>query len=264
MTRRSLLSLLSLPLLAQQPEDYVCPMDPDVRSATPGVCKRCGMKLVLGIPDEIEYPMDVKATPTQLTFTIRNPKTNKPVTDFEIVHEKLFHLFVVSQDLNFFLHDHPQKQPNGCFTLPVKLPPGQYRLLADFYPKGATPQLIPRTIILPGTPVPFTPPVSHNNMEVTLRTEPEAPIAGMKTLMFFHVSPADGLEPYLGAWGHMLSASTDLIDMIHNHPFLADGGPDIQFNQVFPRPGTYKVWVQFQRKGVVNTAVFNVPVTDLR
>jgi hypothetical protein len=238
-------------------------MDPEIRSATPGVCRRCGMKLVTGIPDDIEYPLDVKVSPHALTFNIRDPKTNKPVTDYEIVHEKLFHLFVVSQDLQFFLHDHPQKQPNGSFVLKTKLPPGQYRLLADFYPKGATPQLIPRTIILPGTPTP--PPVvpSTNNMEITLRTEPAAPIAGMKTLMFFHVSPSEGLEPYLGAWAHMLAASGDLVDMIHDHPFLAEGGPDIQFNLVFPRPGTYKIWVQFQRKGVVNTAAFNVPVTEL-
>src|SRR5262249_16813743 len=102
------------------------------------------------------------------------------------------------------------------------------------------------------------------NMNVELVTEPAHPIAGMKTLMFFRVKPADGLEQYLGAWGHMLAVSDDLVDMIHNHPFLADGGPQIQFNMIFPRTRVYKVWVQFQRKGVVNTAAFNVPVYPLR
>ena len=34
----------------------------------------------------------------------------------------------------------------------------------------------------------------------------------------------------------------------------------VQFNLVFPREGTYRVWVQFQRNGVVNTAYFDVPV----
>jgi hypothetical protein len=84
----------------------------------------------------------------------------------------------------------------------------------------------------------------------------------MKTLMFFRVSPADGFEPYLGAWGHMLAVSSDLIDLIHTHPFLANG-PLVQFNVEFPRAGTYRVWVQFQRKGVVNTARFDVPVARL-
>jgi len=32
--------------------EYVCPMDKDIRSATPGKCPRCGMTLVKGIPEE--------------------------------------------------------------------------------------------------------------------------------------------------------------------------------------------------------------------
>jgi hypothetical protein len=94
--------------------------------------------------------------------------------------------------------------------------------------------------------------------------QPAQPIAGMKTLMFFHLEPAEGLEFYLGSWSHMLAASDDLIDMIHDHPFIADGGAQMQFNMIFPRARTYRIWVQFQRKGVVNTAVFNVPVSALK
>ena len=74
------------------------------------------------------------------------------------------------------------------------------------------------------------------NLGVSLVTEPARPLAGMKTMLFFRLEPADGLEPYLGAWGHMLAASEDLVDMIHDHPFLAEGGPQIQFNLIFPRP----------------------------
>jgi hypothetical protein len=107
--------------------------------------------------------------------------------------------------------------------------------------------------------------VSHcANMDVELVTEPPQPIAGMKTLLFFHVTPGDGIEKYIGAWGHMLVASDDLIDLIHDHPFIADGGPQMQFNIIFPRARTYKIWVQFQRKGVVNTASFTVPVSELK
>jgi hypothetical protein len=94
--------------------------------------------------------------------------------------------------------------------------------------------------------------------------EPPQPIAGMKTLMFFRVKPAEGLEKYIGAWAHMLAASDDLIDLIHTHPFIADGGPQLQFNLIFPRARTYRIWVQFQRKGVVNTAVFTIPVSELK
>jgi hypothetical protein len=264
--------------------DYVCPMDPDVRSDRPGTCPRCGMKLVLGIPDPIEYPMDLSVEPrqfhagdrVQLAFAISDPKTGKPVDHFEIVHEKFFHLFLVSQDLTYFVHDHPVKGLDHIFRFVMTFPkPGMYRVLGDFYPSGGTPQLITKTVIVPasnGAPVTLSPakltpdltPRHAENLDVELVMDPPQPIAGMKTLMFFRVKPADGLELYLGAWGHMLAASDDSIDLIHNHPFLADGGPQIQFNMIFPRARTYRVWVQFQRKGIVNTVAFNVPVSELK
>jgi hypothetical protein len=102
------------------------------------------------------------------------------------------------------------------------------------------------------------------NLQVELTTDPPQAIAGMKTQLHFRIKPGDGFEKYLGAWGHMLAASEDLIDLIHTHPFIADGGPEVQFNLTFPRPTNYRVWVQFQRNGVVNTAHFDIPVEELK
>jgi len=271
--------LLAQDPASQAPPDYVCPMDPDVRATAPGRCPRCGMNLVIGVPDPIEYPVDLAVNPrapkpggiADLTFHIRDPKTGAPVTQFTTVHEKLFHLFLVSQDLEFFAHEHPVALPKGTFRYQAHLPkPGMYRVVADFYPTAGTPQLITRTLFAGGSPQPppqlarDLSPKHAGNMTVELTTEPAQPIAGYKTMLFFRVSPADGLEPYLGAWCHMLAASDDLIDMIHTHPFFGDGGSQIQFNVIFPRARTYKLWVQFQRKGVVNTASFTVPVSVLQ
>ena len=64
-----------------------------------------------------------------------------------------------------------------------------------------------------------------------MTTDPPQPIAAQKTQIYFQLSPADGIEKYIGVWAHMLAASDDLIDLIHTHPFIADGGPQdrIQF-----------------------------------
>jgi len=273
---------VALPIEAPDPVDeFVCPMDPDVHSLTPGKCPRCGMTLVAGVPDFVEYPVTLKTEPRavkpgvpfEFQISVTNPKDGKRVTDFEIMHEKIFHFFAVSQDLSYFIHEHPVKGEDSVFRLPGTLPkPGLYRMLSDFYPKGGTPQLIAKTLVVPGAPFNTrnsklkadTGTQQGANVDVSLSMEPAEPIAGMKTLMFFKLSDAEGFEPYLGAWGHMLTASEDLIDMIHNHPFIADGGPNVQFNMIFPRPGIYRVWVQFQRKGVVNTVAFNVPVSELK
>jgi hypothetical protein len=61
----------------------------------------------------------------------------------------------------------------------------------------------------------------------------------------------------------MLVASDDTFDLIHEHPFIADGGDQMQFNLIFPRARTYRIWIQFRRKGVVNTIAINVPVLSL-
>lgn len=285
--RHFLATAASLPvLLGQPPQDpgevqWLCPMDKDVRSAKPGVCPRCGMKLVPGIPEPVEYRLLLDVTPAawkpgeriRMRFEIRDPRTNQRVTKLQVIHEKLFHLFLVSGDLSFFAHEHPEPQADGTLLFETVLPKsGFYRILGDFYPKGGTPQLAVLSILSAGSDqISFaTPrltaqmaPQSTANLKVALRTEPAAPIAGLKTMLFFDLEPATGLEPYLGAWGHMLVASADLIDLIHTHPFLASGGPNLQFNVVFPRPGMHRLWVQFQRLGVVNTAVFTVPVRGL-
>ena len=264
----------------EPPVEFVCPMDPDVRALKPGKCSRCGMALVPGIPDQVEYPVDLNVSPRaakageklELAFAIRDPKTGKQITDFEIVHERLFHMFIVSQDLQYFVHDHPVKGADSVFRYQAQLPqPGMYRVAERFLSEGRDPAVDREdsdsagSADYSGHAAARRPHAeAGRNLTATLTMEPREPIAGMKTLMFFKLEPGDGMEQYLGAWGHMMAASDDLVDMIHTHPFLADGGPNVQFNMIFPRPGVYRVWVQFQRKGVVNTVAFNVPVSELK
>ena len=284
--RPALLIVLTLAAAAQQkqapPVEFICPMDPDVRSLAPGKCPRCGMKLEAGIQQPIEYRLKLTASPArlpagqpiELRFELIDPRANRRATKFEIVHEKLFHLFLASADLNFFIHDHPQLGEDGIFRFTTTLPrPGIYRLLADCYPTGGTPQLLSRFLTTAGydksitesltTPAPALTPKQTENLSVSLRMDPPEPIPGRKTMLFFRLNPGDEIEPYLGAWGHLLALSNDLIDSIHEHPIYANGGPEIQFNIFFPRAATYKLWVQFQRKGVVNTAAFTIPVKEL-
>lgn len=268
----SLALFFSLALLAQTP-DFTCPMDPDVRSKGPGKCPRCGMKLEARIPEFVEYPVKLSFSPSSIpagrpldiSISVRDPKTGKAITKFETVHEKFMHLFIVSSDLEYFAHEHPDEN----FVLHTQLPhAGNYKLAADFYPSGGAPQLAEKFISTSGYQHGLTGSLAHlaedlapkhgENLEVSLTMEKPAP--GRKSLLFFHLTPADGIEQYLGAWAHMLIVSDDLIDTIHQHPSIADGRPEMQFDVFFPRARTYRVWVQFQRLGRVNTVNFTIPV----
>jgi heavy metal-binding protein len=257
---------------------YICPMDPDVRSQQPGACRRCGMTLVAGIPDPVEFHLDVATVPARvlpgrpaaLQFFVHDPWKNRPVSEYNLVHERLFHAFVVSEDLEFFQHAHPTLVGDGRFQLPITFPKaGMFRVLGDFYPSGATPQLNSQTVYVPGTPPAPAQLVrdyaskSAENMRVSVETIPAEPVAGNRTQLRFRIEPANGLEKYLGAWAHMLAASADLIDMMHEHPYRVDEGAMVEFEVVFPRAAVYRTWVQFQREGTVNTVHFDIPVRAL-
>jgi hypothetical protein len=255
---------------------YICPMDPDVRSHNAGTCRRCGMALVTGIPDPVEFHLDMSVFPASpepgrtavLQFLVRDPWKDRPVVGFNVVHERFFHAFVVGEDLEFFEHGHPSLVADGVFQYPITLPKaGVFRVLGDYYPAGATPQLTSDTIIVAGTPpapVQLTRDYSDKsarNLSVSFSTIPEQPVAAARTQMRLSIAAKAGLEKYLGAWAHMLVASNDLIDMMHEHPMLADGSPQMEFEIVFPRPGVYRVWIQLQSDGTVNTVHFDVPVS---
>jgi hypothetical protein len=280
--RTVLFGLAAAPAVAAG-SGFICPMDKDVRAAAAGKCPRCGMKLVANLPDPIEYRLDLRMTlDSSLEFRVRHPKTGQTVREFETMHERIMHAFLISADLSDFAHDHPLPQPDGTFTLPVKLARRTpYRVVADFYPKGGTPQFLAKTIFPLGANLVAPPKLTADraaksaaNLNVELTTEPAEPVAGQETLLFFRVKPNEGLEPYLGAWGHLLAASDDLVDIVHDHPLYVDGVPppelraaspgQIQFNLIFARERIYRVWVQFQRLGVVNTVAFTIPVKALR
>src|SRR6185436_11938232 len=109
---------------------YRCPMDKDIRAHAPGKCPRCGMALVTSIPEPAEYHLDVTASPApapgspvRLTFDVTDPWKGNPVTKYSVVHEKLFHAFIVSEDLDFFRHVHPEWHDDvRAFTYDVTLP----------------------------------------------------------------------------------------------------------------------------------------------
>jgi len=248
-------------------------MDPDVRRDAPGRCPKCGMKLVEHTPDFHEYPVHFSFIPA--TIPARVPiqvQIHVPdVSVFEVMHEKLLHLFIISADLQYFSHEHPVVDGKGFSHQTILPRDGVYKVIADFYPRGGVPQLGETLVSTAGwkgslaesirTLKPDVTPQRAVNLIVSLRME--KPVPGRKTLLFFDLSPMDGLQQYLGAWAHMLMVSEDLTDTVHEHPSIADGSGTVQFDVFFARSTRYRVWVQFQRLGVINTVAFTIPVEAL-
>jgi hypothetical protein len=209
---------------------------------------------------------------TQLRFTIQGPD-GKPVTQYTKTHEKDLHLIVVRRDLSGFHHVHPTLASDGTWSIPFTFAAGGiWRLYADFQPAG-----LDRNITL-GTdvsvsgryqPIPLPKPATvatFDGYAVTLAGHADA---GHESELTFTVTkngkPVTDLQPYLGAFGHLVSLRTGDLAYLHNHPAQhADagmrGGPSISFGTTFPTAGTYRLYLDFRHAGAVHTAEFTVEV----
>ena len=286
------------PLLENLPattSGFICPMHPNEVKAEAGTCSICGMTLVAGDPmATANYVLRVVTEPrapkagqkTSFRFSVLHPLTGEPVREFAEVHDKLFHLFIVSRDMTQFFHEHPVKEPDGSFTYEHVIPTaGHYMLFADFMPIGGGPQMIPTPLVTAGfegdivSSLPtLTPDKSWvktaNGVTVELQIDPSQLIAGEEADVPIHFTdeksgePVKDLQRYLGAFGHAMMLSDDMIEHVHAHPeemlegttITAGGGPDLVFHALFPKPGHYRVWLQFLRNDTLSTVPFTVRV----
>ncbi|TJY40829.1 hypothetical protein E5161_16960 [Cohnella pontilimi] len=193
---------------------------------------------------------------------------------FDINHEKLLHLIVISKDLSYFNHIHPEYKGNGVFEIQNDFPAGgEYRLIADFKPADGDSMTKMTWAQLDGKtaqPVPVKPDskleqvVQGNRVQLTI----DRLAANQDTKLQFSIAdertnrPVTDLQPYLGAIGHVVILSEDGERYLHVHAEEGQGsGPDAVFETQFPKSGIYKIWGQFRRNNEVFTSSFVVNVS---
>lgn len=182
------------------------------------------------------YAMDLAIEPTAananqdvaLNFSVKD-KDGKPFKNLKIVHEKLVHLLIVSDDLAFFDHVHPEVQTDGNFKLNYKFPTGGvYKLYADFTPENA-PQIVNVFDVPVGgekrakTPLAADKELTKtvDGLTFTIKNADALKAAKGATLNFY-VKDTDGktvtdLQPYLGAMAHFVIISEDTTKFLHAH-----------------------------------------------
>jgi hypothetical protein len=211
-------------------------------------------------------------TQTELRFTIQGPD-GKPVTKYTKTHEKDLHLIVVRRDLSGFRHVHPTMAADGTWSIPFTFTAGgTWRLYADFQPAGHDSSITLGTDVnVTGmyVPVPVAAPASVYSFEGYDVTLQGTPVTGKESELTFKVSrdgkPITDLQPYLGAFGHLVSLRGGDLAYLHNHPAEhaepgSKGGPEIKFATTFPTAGKYSLFLDFQHAGAVHTAEFTVKV----
>ncbi len=187
------------------------------------------------------------------------------VEDFDTEHERRMHLIVVRRDFGGFQHLHPVQQADGGWRarLDSRLP-GTYRVFADFVSGGAS-LTLGGDLFVPGAfePVPLEKPAAiadaGDGYEVSVESGELR--AGESAALRFRVSRGGrdlpGVEPYLGADGHLVALREGDLGFLHTHPEGEPGGSGpIRFQVSYPSEGRYRIFLQFKHDGEVRTAAF--------
>jgi hypothetical protein len=194
----------------------------------------------------------------------------EPLRDFEPEQDKLLHLIVVRSDFTGYQHLHPTLGADGVFSVEVATPrPGRYRAIADFVVDGRK-YVVGTTLTAPGraTDAPLPGPAldaSVDGFDVELQ-RPAVLEAGHEAQLTFRLShrgrPLTQLEPYLGAYGHLVALRAPELAYSHVHPNGEDRASGaISFDVELEEPGTYRLFLQFQIRGRVHTAAFTQTVS---
>ncbi|WP_327671175.1 MULTISPECIES: hypothetical protein [unclassified Streptomyces] len=203
----------------------------------------------------------------ELRFTIRKDATGKPVTSYKEENDKELHLIVASRDLTAYRHLHPVRAADGTWSTPVSLPKaGDYRVFADFTPQGEKEGLtLGAGLGVAGTYAPEPLPEHATRASVDggyeVRIEgalrPGAP-RELTLGVYKDGRPVTDLEPYLGAYGHLVALRSGDLAYLHVHPHDGRPGPEVSFTATAPSAGTYRLFLDFKHDGEVRTAAFTV------
>ncbi|MDT0278077.1 hypothetical protein [Blastococcus goldschmidtiae] len=207
-----------------------------------------------------------------LAFRILGPD-GSAVTDYAVRHDEDLHLIAVRRDLTGYQHVHPELGADGVWQAPLDLSPGSWRVFADF---AATADDADRTLgadlEVAGDyfPEPLPAPsrtAEVDGYEVTLDGEL---VAGEESELSLTVTrdgaPVTDLQPYLGAYGHLVALRTGDLAYLHVHPTGEPGdgvtapGPRITFATTTPSAGSYRLFLDFRHGDTVRTAAFTVTV----
>lgn len=223
---------------------------------------------------DVTKPVTAADGALRLHFRILDAE-GAPVMRYTENHDKLLHLIVVRNDLARFQHLHPVLHTDGTWSATVDASRGgDYRVFADFTPEGGAAVTLGANLHVAGRydPRPLPPAAltaEVDGYEVVLGGAPRSGESSTLTLSVRRDgTPVTDLQPYLGAYGHLVALRASDLAYLHVHPEGGPGdggtspGPGIAFSTTFPSAGDYRLYLDFQHDDVVRTAEFTVAVGD--
>ena len=207
-----------------------------------------------------------------VTFRVVGPQ-GQALTGFQLAHEKELHFIAVRRDTAGFQHVHPVMDASGTWRVDLDLTPGDWRFFADFHPADHDAMTLGVDASVAGKYEPQPLPEAVRTAQVgkySVTLEGEL-LPGERRALTFNVSrngqPVTDLQPYLGAYGHLVALRVGDLGYLHVHPEGGPGdgttepGPEIAFVATAPSAGAYRLYLDFKHEDVVSTAQFTARAT---
>jgi hypothetical protein len=208
----------------------------------------------------------------QLRFRIVDDR-GRAVRGFDVENTKKMHLIVVRRDATGFQHVHPTMRQDGTWSTPLRLADaGSYRMFADFSYRD-TPTTLAADLRVDGraelASLPSARAIAKSDGGYDVRLESGVARAGEESELRFIITrhgQAVQVQRYLGADGHLVALREGDLGYLHVHPVEAghaenDNHDDsVGFEATFPTAGSYRLFLQFQHEGHVQTVAFTQEV----
>ena len=207
-----------------------------------------------------------------LSFRVLGPDGD-PLTDYALRHDEDLHLIAVRRDLSGYQHVHPELAADGVWRVPLDLSPGTWRVFADFAASAdGEDRVLGADLAVGGdhAPEPLPDPAAVAEVDGYTVVLDGSLTAGEESELRFGISrdgvPVTDLQPYLGAFGHLVALRAGDLGYLHVHPADQPGGaapapgPNLAFLATTPSAGTYRLFLDFRHGDVVRTAAFTVTV----
>jgi Cu+-exporting ATPase len=271
---------------------------PGVGSANMGMdTSQMAREAALDLPQG-NQPVDVRlvlgqaaapGSPVTLAFDLTDKATGKAVDNLQAAHEAPMHLVIVSYDMTYFAHLHPEAKGAGRYTATNVFPTaGDYVLYVEFAPEGMADE-VHRFDLPVGTtgsaPAQMAADMSTHTvdgLDASIKlVGAETVQAGKEAVFTVNLElagqPVTDLQAYLGAAAHVVILNERAGGFAHVHAVAgsaaqvgggmdemsappAQFGPDVSFAHTFPASGLYKMWVQVARGDSVVTIPWVVEV----
>ena len=222
-----------------------------------------------GYTFELQETTAAPGAAVPVSFVIEGPD-GRPVKAYDVDHGKQLHLIAVRRDLTGFQHVHPELGSGGTWSTALDLTPGAWRLFADFNPTGGVGLTLGADLSVAGDYQPrrASGQVRTDRVDGSTVTLAGTLAPGADSELVLTVErdgrPVTDLQPYLGAYGHLVALREGDLAYLHVHPDGAPGdgstpsGPEVVFEAEVPSAGDYRLFLDFRHEGVVHTAEFSL------